>query len=61
MPPSRASIAFNLLLIILCAASAVGCVVRGDWWWAAVAAGCVGFLVWELRGDLAERQYYRPQ
>ena len=58
MPPSRFDIAFNLVLLVLCAVSAVGCVARGDWWWAAAAVGAAGFLLWELLGDLAERRYY---
>lgn len=61
MLPSRASIAFGVFLLVLCAMSTVGCAVRGEWWWAAAGAGVVGFLGWELLGDVAERRSYRSR
>lgn len=61
MPPSRASIAFGVFLLVLCAVSAVGCAVRGEWWWAAAGVAAVVFVGWDLLGDLAERRYYRAR
>ena len=60
MLPTRFDIVFDLVLIVLCGGSAVGCVLRGEWLWAAAGAAAMAFFVRDLLGVLAGRRYSRP-